>query len=78
MLDNVEQKGLGMLKDDRDTLLDILSQIEKLSATAQQLINATDRSEVHNAADQLRGYIKVMKEKLDVALEHVGTEDSNG
>lgn len=61
-----------MKKDDRDNLLDMLAQVEKLSSTAQQLIHATDDSEVHNAVDQLRGYMKVMKEKLDVALEHLG------
>jgi hypothetical protein len=63
-----------MLKDDRETLLDILSQVEQLSVTAQQLINDLDSSEVYNAADQLRGYMKVMKEKLDVGLEHLGPE----
>jgi hypothetical protein len=63
-----------MLKEDRDNLLDMLTQVEKLSSTAQQFIHALDDGEVQNAADQLRGYIKVMKEKLDVALDHVAAE----
>jgi hypothetical protein len=63
-----------MQKSDRETLLDILSQVEQLSVTAQQLIKATNTDDVYNEADQLRGYMKVMREKLDVALEHVGPE----
>jgi histidyl-tRNA synthetase len=63
-----------MLKEDREELLDMLSQVEQLSISAKQLINALKDEDVYNATDQLRGYMKIMKEKLDVALQHVGSD----
>ncbi len=63
-----------MLKEDRDEVLDMLSQVEQLSVSAKELLKALNETDVYNAADQLRGYMKIMKEKLDVALQHVGSE----
>lgn len=62
------------LNQDHSTLLNLLAQVDKQSARAQELITALDRSEIYNSVDQLHGYLKVMKAKLDLALTHIGCE----
>ena len=63
-----------MLNDEQTKLLNLLAQIDRISAQSQLLITSTDDSHVHDSVARLRVYMKNLKTKLNQMLDRLGNE----
>lgn len=64
-----------MLNDEQTKLLNLLAQIDVISAQAQLLITATDDSHVHDSVAKLREYMKDVKAKLNQVFDRLANEE---